>query len=145
MATISTSDGDLVALSGRALRFVLVNELMSRRQGTTTVAQLVQLLAERGIRPTGRASKTISDSLRWEVRRGRVGRPARGQYRYCGAPPSTARRIRIFAQRCHAWIVAVMQGDLPPLTPPDPRAQAWQPGPEPHDPPWSWFGWLWVT
>jgi hypothetical protein len=54
--------------------------------------------------PTGRLDLPKHhhpDALRWEVRRGRVVRLGRGLYRYCRAPASTARRIRLFAARCH--------------------------------------------
>ena len=59
-------------LRGRGLRFVLVDELMSRR--SMTVAEMVTVMAGHGFNIEGRASKAISDALRWEVRRGRVVR-----------------------------------------------------------------------
>ena len=42
----------------------------------------------------GRASKEISDSLRWEVGRSRVRRLGRGRYAAGSMPGSTRRRIR---------------------------------------------------
>ncbi|MGF1596932.1 MAG: hypothetical protein ACFCVK_08355, partial [Acidimicrobiales bacterium] len=62
------SSGGDVALRGRGLRFVLVAELMAR--GEATVAELVQVVVGAGFDVAGRASKVISDALRWEVRRG---------------------------------------------------------------------------
>lgn len=130
-------------LRGRGLRFVLVDELMRRREAT--VAELVAALADQGHVLAGRASKVISDALRWEVRRGRVTRRRRGCYRYERAPRTTARRIRLFAARCRTWLVAVMRGQEPPPTPPDPRAYPLWVMARPEDPPWRYLGWLWVT
>jgi hypothetical protein len=130
-------------LSGRGLRFVVVNELMQHPE--LSVAQLVQTLSDRGYVIAGRASKVISDSLRWEIRRGRVVRLGRGRYRYRRAPATTARRIRIFAERCDAWVLAVSLGQTPPPTPPDLRADYCSPFPLPGYPPWHYYGWLWTT
>ena len=52
-------------LRGRALRFVLVDELMGRGD-EMTVAQLVAALVDRhGVGLGGRASEISSDALRW--------------------------------------------------------------------------------
>ena len=137
-------------LRGRGLRFVLVNELMKRP--SMTVAEMVTTMARYGYDLGGRASKVISDALRWERRRGRVARLARGVYAYHRAPATTARRIKRFAETCHGWIVAFTRHETPPPTPPDPR----QP-PDLSDfddlhapttttaPPWARLGWLWST
>ena len=131
-------------LWGRGLRFVLVEALMGRP--SMTVADLVAVVDGHGYHLGGRASKVISDALRWEVRRGRVLRLGRGQYRYHQAPVSTARRIRLFARRCHTWIgVAVTRTAEPPPTPPNRRPH---PSRRPDDPtraPWATLGWLWTT
>ncbi|MGI9595457.1 MAG: hypothetical protein ACR2QK_04820 [Acidimicrobiales bacterium] len=140
-----TATVDHPVLSGRSLRFILVDELMNRASGTVTVAELVHSVAEHGYQLRGRASKTISDALRWEVGRGRVIRTGRGRYRYRRAPRSTARRIRIFARRCHTWVVAATRGQQPPPTPPDPRKPTWRPWPTPREAPWEHLGWLWAT
>lgn len=96
-------------LRGRALRFVLVDELM-RRGDDMTVAELVAALVHRhGFDLGGRASKVISDALRWETRRGRVVRVGRGRYRFSHTARSTARRIGILASRSRAWVVAIMR------------------------------------
>ncbi|MGF1598489.1 MAG: hypothetical protein ACFCVK_16425, partial [Acidimicrobiales bacterium] len=136
-----------MALRGRGLRFVLVGELMAT--GEVTVAELVEAVTAAGYALAGRASKVISDALRWEVRRGRVVRLGRGRYAMGRVPATTRRRIRIFAARCHAWIVAVRRQKDPPPTPPDLRI-TWlrhphRPhDPPPHQPPWRHLGWLWV-
>ena len=75
---------------------------MAHRQ--RTVAQLAAAVQGYGFALVGRASKVISDGLRWEVRRGRVRRLARGVYGYVTAPVSTARRLRIFAACCRYCI-----------------------------------------
>ncbi len=144
--TVGTSRPD-VALRGRGLRFVLVDELRQRR--TMTVAEMVKVMAESGFDLGGRASKVISDALRWELARGRVIRLERGLYRYHKAPASTIRRIRLFATRCRAWAVATTRMLTPPPTPPNRRATPWLKqvgrGQDPNRPPWEHLGWLWAT
>ncbi len=132
----------LTPIRGRGLRFVLVAELMRRPRAT--VSELVAVVAERGHVIDGRASKVISDSLRWEIRRNRVKRLGRGVYTYTGAPPTTARRIRIFSDFCKAWIVAMTRGEEPPPLPPEPRSLDAHLFQNPYLAPWSYFGWLWT-
>ena len=131
-------------LYGRALRMVLVDLLATHH--TMTMAQLVAQVAAGGYPIEGRLSKTISDALRWEVARGRVVRVSRGVYRIGTTPTTTARRIRLFARRCRAWIVATTRGQVPPPTPVDRRASAFEqqrwPG---HLPPWFNTAWLWTS
>lgn len=137
-------DRKVPPLSGRALRFVLVDQI--RRNQTMTIAQLVARLADQGHTLHGRPSKVISDALRWEDARDRIVRVGRGEYRYGTPPAATARRIRIFAERCDAWIVAVMRGQQPPPTPPNRRAHPTCG--RAHDaarPPWTDLGWLWTA
>lgn len=131
-------------LWGRGLRFVLVGELMNRQE--MTVAQMAAYLVEQGHVLEGRASKVISDALRWEVRNGRVGRLGRGRYRYRSAPSTTRSRIRTFAVRCSSWQAARRRGGVLPLTPLDPRSlvAAERLAPQPA-PPWRRMGWLWST
>ncbi|MDH4363084.1 MAG: hypothetical protein OEY70_03205 [Acidimicrobiia bacterium] len=103
-------------LRGRALRFILVDELMRRPE--MTVAELVTALVHRtGFDLGGRASKIISDALRWETRRGRVVRIGRGRYRFSHAARSTTRRIGTLATRSRAWVVAIMRRPLDVTTP----------------------------
>lgn len=134
----------LPRLWGRALRFILVNEMMAAG-GPVTVAELVRFIDHAGLPVEGRASKVISDALRWEVRRGRVVRLSRGVYQYRSAPRSTARRIRRFARISHRWVSDVTQGRTPPPTPPDLRLPAWRGIWFPDAAPWWSTGWLWAT
>ncbi len=124
-------------LRGRALRFVLVDELMRHQE--MTVAQLVTALVHRaGFDLGGRASKIISDALRWETRRGRVTRVGRGRYRFSHAARSTTRRIGILATRSRAWVVAIMRRPTPM---PPPLAGVTAP-PGTGQPPWADLRWL---
>lgn len=102
-----------VPLRGRALRFVLVDEIRERGGESMTVAEMVAVLADNGHDLGGRASKVISDALRWELARGRVRRLGRGVYRYHRTPASTARRIRIFAETCRTWLVVLTRTAQP--------------------------------
>lgn len=129
------------SLRGRALRFVLVDELMKRDE--MTVAEMVTVLVHRhGFDLGGRASKIISDALRWETRRGRVVRVGRGRYRFSHAARSTTRRIGILAARSRHWVVAIMRRHVtpgPPILglPGVPAAVA-----PPPKPPWVDLRWL---
>lgn len=79
------------ALHGRDLRYVLTHYIS---RGYRTVAELVNQLAEDGFTVWGRASKVVSDALRWEVRNGRVRRIRRGHYGIATIPRTTFYRIR---------------------------------------------------
>ena len=132
-------------LRGRGLRWVLLDELKHHTE--LTVATMARILADHGFDlGPGRASKIISDALRWEVRRGRIARPARGVYRWIGATTATSRRITILARRCREWITAVRSQRTPP-----PFPQTWRERKHPyidipvHSPPWLAYGWLWNT
>ena len=130
-------------LRGRGLRFVLVNELA--RHGTLTVAEMVTIVRRYRFDLGGRESKIISDALRWELARGRVVKLARGVYRYGKMPPSTARRIRIFATAAIRWIeIVATTRTEPPL---DTRAGPLRWSTDTHwnldRPPWRGFTWLW--
>ena len=80
-------------LRGLPLRYVLA-KLLHENGGAMTVKELVAGCEAAGVVFTSRASKLVSDALRWEVRRGRAIRLARGIYRYGHAPRSTLWRIR---------------------------------------------------
>ena len=123
-----------------------------------TVADMVATLADNGYNLAGRASKIISDALRWELARGRIQRLKRGTYRYHRAPTTTARRIRIFATTCRTWLVTTtrtqhaehMQDGISHSDQTQPeRHQADQhPADQIHGlsrPPWAHLGWLWTT
>ena len=59
-----------------------------------TVGEIVEALRRDGVDVAGRASKTISDAVRWEVRRGRVRRVAPATYVVLSMPESTGRWMR---------------------------------------------------
>lgn len=141
--TTTTNRRPWPALWGRSLRFVLVAHLMEHEQ--LTVAELGTLLTNDGHRVNGRLSKVISDSLRWEIRRGRVERLGRGRYRYRTAPATSARRIARFGRQCQDWARAVLAGRSPAPTPDDPRRAPWWPFHDARAAPWDRLGWLWVT
>lgn len=85
-------------LRGRELRYLLTTLLRSA-QRPLTVGELVAGCEAEGVVFSGRASKVVSDALRWEVGWGRVRRLSRGVYCYGEAPRSTvhwiARRVAI--------------------------------------------------
>ena len=65
-------------LQGIELRYALTMYLL--QHGPTTVDELIKALKWQGFEIGGRPSKQVSDALRWERRRGRVRRLARGLY-----------------------------------------------------------------
>jgi hypothetical protein len=67
------------ALRGGDLRSALRQILAASSRGLT-IDELHRGLLARGVRPSGRASKAISDALRCEVRHGRVDQVGRGEY-----------------------------------------------------------------
>lgn len=69
----------LLPIAGRPLRHLLAL-LLHQRGSAMTVARLEEAVASAGFRPTGRASKAISDALRTEVRQGRAIVLDRGVY-----------------------------------------------------------------
>jgi hypothetical protein len=69
---------DPYPLHGIELRYVLTLYLL--QHGPTTVDELIKALSWQGFEVRGRASKQVSDALRWERRRGRVRRLARSLY-----------------------------------------------------------------
>lgn len=73
------------------LRYMLTRLL--QLHGPATVAELVAMLHSDGFTVGGRPSKTVSDTLRWEVGCGRVWRIGRGRYRAGESPRSTDYRI----------------------------------------------------
>jgi hypothetical protein len=89
-------------LRGTELRYVLTHHL--HLHGPATVAELIDMLEFHGFETRGRPSKAISDALRWELRKGRVGRGRRGRYGPGWMPRSTAHRIdrRVLALRREA-------------------------------------------
>jgi hypothetical protein len=78
-------------LKGIDLRYALTMYLL--QHGPTTVKELIEALEWQGFTIGGRASKEVSDALRWERRRGRVRRLARGLYGPGYVPRGTEHRI----------------------------------------------------
>lgn len=120
-------------MRGRALRFLMTRELQ-RAQRPLTVAELVDRLHGYGFTIIGRASKTVSDSLRWEIASGRVTKVGRGVYRFGSAPKTTLRRIRLMAEYCQDWIVALTRSGS---TNSNPATESNVPKP------WDNYNWLW--
>jgi hypothetical protein len=89
-------------LQGIELRYALTMYLL--QHGPTTVSELIEAMEWQGFTIGGRASKQISDALRWERRRGRVRRLARGLYGPGYVPRATEYRIynRVMAMRAAA-------------------------------------------
>lgn len=65
-------------LQGIELRYALAMYLV--QHGPTTVRELIDAMEWQGFTIADRASKHVSDALRWERRRGRVRRLSRGLY-----------------------------------------------------------------
>lgn len=86
-------------LHGIELRYVLTWHLA--HNGPATIAEMIDALNRQGFRIRGRASKAISDALRWETGRDRVRRIGRGRYGPGYIPRSTEYRIlqRVLALR----------------------------------------------
>ena len=89
-------------LHGIELRYALTMYLL--QHGPTTVNELIEALEWQRFRIDGRPSKQVSDALRWERRRGRVRRLARGLYGPGYVPRATEYRIysRVMAMRTAA-------------------------------------------
>jgi hypothetical protein len=89
-------------LRGTELRYALTQHLFIH--GAATVPELVDALAHHNFDVGGRASKSVSDALRWEMRHGRVQRFARGRYGPGWMPRGTEHRIhrRVLELRAQA-------------------------------------------
>jgi hypothetical protein len=104
----------LLLLRSTDLRYALTRILQVR--GPMTVAELVIELHRWGFTVAGRPSKTVSDTLRWEMRRDRVRRRGRGRYQQGAVPRSTDYRItaRVYALREE---VMSLRGEQRPMFP----------------------------
>lgn len=87
----SLTHGPLLVLRGTELRYALVR--LAELIGPASIPELIAGLERWGFAVEGRPSKTISDALRWERRRGRVSRWGRGYYNAGEMPRSTEHRI----------------------------------------------------
>lgn len=74
-------------LRGTELRHMVTTNLAVH--GKATMFEILELLYYQGFIIPGRPSKTVSDALRWEMRRGRVRRLRRGVYGPGQMPRST--------------------------------------------------------
>jgi hypothetical protein len=99
-------------LRGIELRYVLTMHLF--RNGHVSIAELVDALTAHGFDVDGRPSKSVSDALRWEVRRGRVRRFDRGVYGPGSMPRGTEHRIhqRALALRDEARKLSLVAGHI---------------------------------
>jgi hypothetical protein len=99
-------------LRGIELRYVLTSHLV--HQGHATIRDLVEALTAHGFDVDGRPSKSVSDALRWEVRRGRVRRFERGLYGPGSMPRSTEYRIhqRVLALRDEVRKLSLRAGHI---------------------------------
>ncbi|HKI40515.1 MAG: hypothetical protein P4L48_20655 [Mycobacterium sp.] len=88
-----------MTIHGIELRYMLTMHLA--HNGPATVAEMIDALNRQGFSVRGRASKAVSDALRWEMGRDRVRRIRRGVYGPRGIPRSTEHRIhqRVLALR----------------------------------------------
>ena len=98
----TTSEAGAKLLSGIQLRYELCVCLLEART-PLTITELVERIEARGFAVPDRASKTVSDALRWEVRRRRVTRVGRGRYARGVMPRSTEWWIRTHAEAHHRY------------------------------------------
>ena len=101
---------DAPVIRGIELRYVLTIALIDACRAMT-VPELVRAVENAGLVLDGRPSKTVSDALRWEVRKARVIRRARGTYAAGRMPRSTEWWIRTRVDRVLARVVAPTLAD----------------------------------
>ncbi len=96
-------------LRGIELRYTLTRLLVI--SGQMTVTDLCAALERWGFDVAGRPTKTVSDALRWEMRRGRAVRVGHGLYGAGYSPRGTDARItaRVQALREEAESLRVAQ------------------------------------
>ncbi len=115
------------ALNGRDLRYVLTDYIS---QGYSTIAKLVKKLAEDGYTVWGRASKVVSDALRWEIRNRRVRRIRRGVYAIASIPRTTRYRIQARTQALflapHVVAIRRTHSDIGDPNPHPPADRLWR-------------------
>lgn len=92
-------------LTGLSLRYALIIHLVDARRVLTT-RELVAAIEATGFEVRGRPSKSVSDALRWEVRRGRAVRVGRGSYKAGTVARQTVWRMRQRLGALHARVVA---------------------------------------
>jgi hypothetical protein len=97
----------LLTVGGMDLRYLLTAYLFDH--GPATVKELVDALAYHGFRPSGRASKAVSDALRREAARARAVRIRRGHYRPGSMNRATEHRILQRVRALHDEVEASSQ------------------------------------
>jgi hypothetical protein len=99
-----------MAAISEAFAFVTSSVLHVSHVGTYSTQQLVDAVHAASFELYGRPSKTVSDALRWEVRRARVLRRGRGLYEAGWIAPATKSRMRtrVAQLRARSEIVAGM-------------------------------------
>lgn len=101
-------------IAGLHLRYVLTLHLADT--GESTIDGLVAAVEQAGFAIRGRPSKTISDALRWEIRRGRVVRRGRGRFGPGTMPRQTRswmrKRIRSLQQQTPRDVRADADADV---------------------------------
>jgi hypothetical protein len=103
---------NLLEVSGIELRYLLTTHLFDH--GPAIVAELVDALRYQGFDVGGRASKSVSDALRWEIGHGRVIKFGRGRYGPAWMPRATEYRIdqRVLALRAKVAGLSLGGGQL---------------------------------
>ncbi len=82
---------EMEELRGIELRYVLTMQLFNH--GPASIGELIDVLERHGFQVDGRASKIVSDALRWEIGYDRVRRLGRGRYGPGRMPRGTEYRI----------------------------------------------------
>ena len=95
---------------------------------------LVDRLEGAGYRIKGRASKAVSDALRWEAAHGRVVRLGRGRYDTGRIPRSTIAWLRACLDRCRTAEPVALVEPVSPVSSPSDRDPGLQPDPDPPTP-----------
>ena len=80
-------------LGGRLFRY-RHTLLLQKVRRPMTVAEIVEALRRLDVDVPERASKTVSDALRWEIQKDRIRRTATATYVFGRMPASTGRWMR---------------------------------------------------
>jgi hypothetical protein len=94
-----------LGVRGTDLRYLLTAYLFEH--GPATVDELFDALTYHDFHTAGRASKSVSDALRWERAHGRVIRFRRGRYRPGTMPRATEHRIFKRVRALHDEVAAM--------------------------------------
>lgn len=111
---------DFLEVRGTDLRYLVTAYLFDC--GPATVDELMEALTYHGFRPAGRASKAVSEALRWEMFQGRAVRVRRGQYRPGTMPQAARDRIYKRVRALHDDVAELSLRSRRLRTPPIPPA-----------------------